>query len=1774
MDSYIQRNNSEVTRTDLIRIEERAAMVNTRPFFGIDFQPLKGKEHNKDREVKTLLPAIPGTFYDLLSPPYSKKDEAALKKQQKADAEAARRAVGDLTGGDQAQATEKQAKGAGGDPRYSYTFKALHTAVTSKLLSAIYMALPADFRNYKAPEVTDSSLRSYFASGGSFSATYKFIRVKKVGTDFLISLPVATFSASSLLTECTKDIPYAGTTYEDKKRAATYAIVAALKQHGFKIDRKVWMFTLPKEKIATKMPSNYELASAFYAKYVTGYSVYDTGLTDPTSRPDGGENIEVTAFDAAARRYVVCADVKLPAEEAQYYVQLAANKIKQSDILGFFSNWYNKGIRANSGFPTFTHSIETILVKNSAYQPKPRVDKYGLALTPDNHLLYIPKNVNKIKEYSDAVALLTQDDTGTSTYSNTTIAHLPINQLLYVDWVNQKLVFSGENGQIMVEDIESNHSMPVSNYTSWYAAQVAEQGDEMNALLRLGEKIETALGTTVPTRTSQLDDILGNGYIDHIRNFLTNINVSAYNRVFGTGAFQINDCTIIDYLKGITSFLSLANMELAQRTNQTLDPNSTEFLNCYPVLMKDVFTKTVLPFAPIQAMIEALAGAVPSEDDWLRVINECKSPAFSTMGQIALFKTIQSFADIAELQRENQMVNAPYLTQDVGITEFIPKLKNADGLAGLKPHQRKVAGMLAKHPKFAVVAVQAGGGKTILTIQDILSCLADKVVKKPLILCPAHLVKDYVAEALYVSHGKLNTIVFDTPIFRAYTSVNIDNKAVPGVSDFTQLKELCDNAPINTIFCIGYDSIASTKPQVGVYGTETDNFLPKLEFLRSLNFDGVWMDESHKLKGLDSKRVQVIESLISEIPIRRLLTGTIVPNTLHDLVKQVGMMAPNILGNEKQFTSRFFEYIEGPNRGGGKWVPKAGAERDIRDYIKQSCAYINIQRKEWQSALPEMVEILITEEMSDAQRRIYDILIERAVEEIQQGIGSDDGEDEDEDAPDDAQSVFDTDDDEALERMFSSGSAGKNLSAVEAFLSNPIAVEEGDKELKGEDRVSPKAKAVVQILKKHLFTRQYCAEAIAEANERLARGFSGTTRQIDAATQNTQAVLDEANDLMNRLDNPAAAKADPVYPGKILVFCNTKAAVNGICSALDNYKENGVHIFAGKFIKYDAENKADHEKNFKENDRVRVLVGIRNSLEEGLNLQIADTLIRVDNVWTPGSAEQGMSRINRPNFKGKESRKKIYVYSIMVNRSIDVLKTAKLTSKTVTVSKFYAAGTEDESKYVGLGLDDQGNQIEPIKISFDNLRLGLTLEEMEPYWKAYEDLRGVERQIAEEWKARQPPGSLDDVPVVHDGTLPGSKLLAKVPYITGMSLFNSVDLGLKPLLTYKREKEEKFTKADIEAGKTFDVEGLRVHTAFGDGEIVNLKTRGRMTVKLANGSKVNVLQGAAFVITKRTTSSIEMLNQLSKQTGLQVQDVQLRHFLDVKTKQDAETKRSKRDAERAPAEDPNEIFQDTADRSAKEIAVRATRINDMLAIVIPSNDANADISQFKENGFTVTPLYSFVEVKNPKQLNGFIEEMVKAQNRSNSGVEFKPADIDMWENVLQEYKRNKQFIVKPNTFSNIKNFLLERRRPIQSGMVRPMPLVKDHKLYICLDLVKHSQSTAAMKKVQMMATKVGLGAWKSEQPDMISFCTNKAEAKSKLKALQRDGWTITDPDQFQEDLESLIARGKTPSSDKDKAAKTPKTTLKVKPKVTRKAEKEKVKPKTTLRKVMKTKGKK
>ena len=139
------------------------------------------------------------------------------------------------------------------------------------------------------------------------------------------------------------------------------------------------------------------------------------------------------------------------------------------------------------------------------------------------------------------------------------------------------------------------------------------------------------------------------------------------------------------------------------------------------------------------------------------------------------------------------------------------------------------------------------------------------------------------------------------------------------------------------------------------------------------------------------------------------------------------------------------------------------------------------------------------------------------------------------------------------------------------------------------------------------------------------------------------------------------------YPGKVLIFTNHVRSVEEV------YRHMPADLQAQTIV-YSSADKDEHLAQFEKDDTKKILVGVQQSLNTGLNLQYASRLIFLETVLTPGSLEQAISRIRRPNVKDAEPRKYIYVDWIIANLSIDVTKISYLISKVISREKFDAAG--------------------------------------------------------------------------------------------------------------------------------------------------------------------------------------------------------------------------------------------------------------------------------------------------------------------------------------------------------------------------------------------------------------------------------------------------------------------------------------------------------------------
>nr|WP_315027899.1 DEAD/DEAH box helicase [uncultured Chryseobacterium sp.] len=136
--------------------------------------------------------------------------------------------------------------------------------------------------------------------------------------------------------------------------------------------------------------------------------------------------------------------------------------------------------------------------------------------------------------------------------------------------------------------------------------------------------------------------------------------------------------------------------------------------------------------------------------------------------------------------------------------------------------------------------------------------------------------------------------------------------------------------------------------------------LSDIRFLKTFNFNYVFLDESQTIKNPNSERYKAARLLQSRN--RIILTGTPVENSTFDLYSQLSFACPGLLGSKQYFKDIYaipidkFEY----------------SKRAIELQQKIKPFILRRTKKQVAKELPEKTETVIYCEMNAEQRRIYD----------------------------------------------------------------------------------------------------------------------------------------------------------------------------------------------------------------------------------------------------------------------------------------------------------------------------------------------------------------------------------------------------------------------------------------------------------------------------------------------------------------------------------------------------------------------------------------------------------------------------------------------------------------------------------------------------------------------------------------------------------------------------------------------------------------------------------
>lgn len=530
----------------------------------------------------------------------------------------------------------------------------------------------------------------------------------------------------------------------------------------------------------------------------------------------------------------------------------------------------------------------------------------------------------------------------------------------------------------------------------------------------------------------------------------------------------------------------------------------------------------------------------------------------------------------------------------------IPMLKKG---TKLYPHQALAIATLDK-TRTGVIDVDMGGGKTLIILADILNLLNKGDIKRPCIIMPQRLIPQQIAEMQDWSGDRLNFLPLlnkDTwgpirakaPLFvydeegkkrKAKTKTEI-NRAREDYA-FQYFADMIKKCPPNTIIVASYEWIRTGfKEEVEV--EVVDEITGKkskikqkgdAEYERGLwlreqcGVDYVALDESHKIKNFNSSTSKSVADL-SRVKYKRISTGTLTPNKLDDMWRQISWLDAGLFGSYKEFVDTYAASTTTSSLSGKgeerplDYVP--GAQKDMRAKVLELGA-VFIRRSHWIHLLPRRFQVPHQVKLSKAQKDAYDLIFQGIMSEIE--------------TDDTLRALWEKmkksdDDDEVMEEVNFSQIL-QRLVRLDQFLTAPESFNGKDIVIKLKDGGEIKKKL------------------------RLPPG-----EEVSPKIAITDRLLDEHF-------------ADPKN-GKVIIFCQNLASAEHFKKHLKRSED---------CIYYDAQHSSNLNK-FMIDPKIRILCAADGSLKHGFNLQMANRIIRADLHWTPGDMEQTYGRIFRAGQK-------------------------------------------------------------------------------------------------------------------------------------------------------------------------------------------------------------------------------------------------------------------------------------------------------------------------------------------------------------------------------------------------------------------------------------------------------------------------------------------------------------------------------------------------------------
>jgi hypothetical protein len=834
--------------------------------------------------------------------------------------------------------------------------------------------------------------------------------------------------------------------------------------------------------------------------------------------------------------------------------------------------------------------------------------------------------------------------------------------------------------------------------------------------------------------------------------------------------------------------------------------------------------------------------------------NDVLQPSYNVLTtkilpQAVLFaKYIPSAPEIMERAKEAQEQNKP----DPSIDESDIKIPGSNDNAQMFPHQVDTHRSLRKRPKWAFLAISAGGGKTSLGVTDIacmiqeLNELGEKNIR-PLILCPDNLIKNWVDDMKIFTDNRWNMLPINSKIVNRW--------------GYDELDAIIKNAPINTIVVAGFYFLKAKAEPISI-GTHQFKISNNLEFIKRYGFDYICIDESHKLKNKKSAVHKTVKQLTTASIVKyiRLCSGTMISNVVTDIIGQAALCNGHIIREDEITGSGAQSSVD------GEAVPhwQVGMSARIRTKLSNYGALIVKKKKEWAFMLPNPIEhfyavkLVPTSEggaserdieLGELHQQLYDTVLAESEEELKELIakakkvkGGDDDDDDDDDEGEEGDG--ETTEDYGLsgdDEFAKIGQADLEpyLQRIERLITNPMR-DPAFAEVFGAAGIteyhSRKATFIVSLIDRHFNPPKwekgtnYKEFTLVSHAEKLY--FS---RKLDKGSPTPELLPSTTVGKPPNIDTDTW-KEEP--EGKVIVFCRYNYSVEGVFNALPAHYQKIAVRYTGA-----EDNKLVNLDAFIDDSRIKILIANEQGLSEGHNFQFASRIIRVESPWAPGELEQTSSRIFRPDPKAAKSmrdtgkpgelyREAVFLDWVLADNTMEVPKQARLIHKIIqNAEKFDEA---DNPLYEGV-FESCAGKVSKVSMGLDLLRSRASLEDdYDDYTKGYAGFKAVQR---EEFHDMRLHGDSTMLPIAAHPEMKGSKKI-RTPFVSGQK-FSEDGLNVISLRNLLRSPDHADLLANINK-----LRGLPVITDHGPGRIAKFRPRQAKRAKLdASGEPIRLASG-------------------------------------------------------------------------------------------------------------------------------------------------------------------------------------------------------------------------------------------------------------------------------------------------------------------------------------------